>query len=123
VCAEWKNDFMEFRKFALENGWNESLQIDREDNDKGYCPDNCRFVTREVNINNQQLLRKSNTSGYRGVKRNKYSWVASVRIGGFPRLCKTGFKTAIDAAKYRDSFITNHGIETPLNFPHPGGLI
>lgn len=117
VCSEWKNDFLAFRKFALKNGWNDSLQIDRKDNDKSYSPDNCRFVTREININNQQLLRKSNTSGYRGVKRNKSSWVASVRIGSTPHLCKAGFKTAIEAAKFRDSFIREHGIKTPLNFP------
>lgn len=118
VCNEWKHDFMEFRKFAIENGWNETLQIDRKNNDKGYSPKNCRFVTREININNQQVLRKSNTSGYRGVKRNKYSWVASVRINGFPHLCKAGFKTAMDAAKYRDTFIVNNGIATTLNFPN-----
>lgn len=120
VCDEWKHNFMEFRKFAIKNGWNDSLQIDREDNDKCYTPENCRFVTREVNINNQQVLRKSNTSGYRGVKRNKSSWVASVRISGFPHLCKSGFKTAIEAARYRDSFIINNGIETTLNFPALG---
>lgn len=116
VCDEWKHDFMEFRRFAIENGWDDSLQIDRKDNDKGYSPDNCRFVTRDVNINNQQVLRKSNTSGYRGVKRNKYSWVATVRISGFPHLCKAGFKTAVDAAKFRDSFVIKNGIDTVLNF-------
>lgn len=54
VCDEWENDFISFYAWAIENGYNDSLTIDRIDNDKGYCPDNCRWVTIEEQQSNKQ---------------------------------------------------------------------
>ena len=36
VCNEWKNDFQSFYDWAINNGYNENLTIDRIDNNKGY---------------------------------------------------------------------------------------
>lgn len=52
VCEDWANNIDSFIKWSEENGYSDSLQIDRIDNDKGYSPDNCRFVTKTVNANN-----------------------------------------------------------------------
>lgn len=52
VCDAW-NDYVTFRDWALNNGYKEGLEIDRIDNDKGYFPENCRWVTRERNIRNR----------------------------------------------------------------------
>lgn len=54
VCDEWK-DFFKFKEWALKNGYNESLTIDRIDNNKGYGPKNCRFVTIKENCSNKEL--------------------------------------------------------------------
>lgn len=51
---EWKNDFELFYKWSIDNGYSEGLQLDRKDNDKGYFPDNCRFVTPKFNQNNRR---------------------------------------------------------------------
>lgn len=55
VCDEWLNDYMSFKKFCKQNGFKKGLQIDRIDNDKGYSPDNCRFVTPKENCNNRRV--------------------------------------------------------------------
>lgn len=44
----WK-DFEVFKDWALGNGWQEDLTIDRIDSSKGYYPDNCQWLTREEN--------------------------------------------------------------------------
>lgn len=55
VCKEWRN-FKVFSKWAIEHGYYEgcNLTIDRIDNDKGYCPENCRITTNEVQQNNRR---------------------------------------------------------------------
>ena len=53
VCDEWLV-FENFRDWALSHGYKEDLQIDRIDNDKGYCPENCRWVTPKENVNNRR---------------------------------------------------------------------
>lgn len=55
VCDEWKNDFRLFINWAKSNGYKEGLQIDRIDNNLGYYPENCRWVTPEVNCNNREI--------------------------------------------------------------------
>ena len=53
VCDEWLNDFNSFYEWAINNGHKKGLQIDRIDNDGNYHPDNCRFVTPQVNSQNR----------------------------------------------------------------------
>jgi len=53
VCDEWKEDFAKFYEWALNNGYSENLTIDRIDNDKGYFPENCRWVDQETQARNR----------------------------------------------------------------------
>ena len=53
VCQEWIDSPQAFVDWALANGFSPELQIDRIDNDKGYSPDNCRWVTARENIRNR----------------------------------------------------------------------
>lgn len=44
VCQEWKDSFVAFREWALSNGYEEGLSIDRIENDGNYEPGNCRWI-------------------------------------------------------------------------------
>lgn len=63
VCEEWRKSFKSFYDWANYSGYAQGLQIDRIDNDKGYCPENCRFVTPIINANNRRLTIKTNVDG------------------------------------------------------------
>ena len=54
VCAEWQS-FEPFCEWALSNGYQRGLDLDRRDNDDGYSPENCRWVTRKENVNNRRM--------------------------------------------------------------------
>jgi hypothetical protein len=54
VCDEWLNDFINFYNWAIENGYQDGLQIDRINVDGNYEPNNCRWVTRTTNANNKR---------------------------------------------------------------------
>lgn len=49
ICPKWKHHFVLFRSWALNNGYTESLTIDRINNDGNYEPSNCQFITRSEN--------------------------------------------------------------------------
>lgn len=45
VCDEWLNNPLTFEDWALKNGYEDGLSIDRKDANKDYCPENCRWIT------------------------------------------------------------------------------
>lgn len=57
ICDEWKNDYIAFRTWALNNGYNNNLQIDREDNNSNYTSSNCRWVTNIANMRNSRATK------------------------------------------------------------------
>lgn len=54
VCKEWVESNDKFFEWALSHGYKEGLQIDRIDNEKGYSPNNCRFITQKENCRNRR---------------------------------------------------------------------
>lgn len=54
VCELWRNSPQAFGDWLLAHGWHRGLQIDRIDNNQGYCPENCRVVTPKENASNRR---------------------------------------------------------------------
>ena len=62
VCAEWQ-EFKTFRAWAMANGYENHLSIDRINNNGNYEPDNCRWATQAVQIRNRRTKSEINQQG------------------------------------------------------------
>jgi len=71
IYQEWISDSTSFIKWALENGYQPGLQLDRKDNNGSYNPDNCRFVTNKINSRN---TRKINLYTYNEASKTLGEW-------------------------------------------------
>lgn len=58
VCKEWKESFISFYKWAMNNGYRRGLTLDRRNNNGNYCPSNCRFVTHKRQVRNTSKTKK-----------------------------------------------------------------
>jgi len=52
VCEEWLHDFPSFLEWALSNGYDDSLSINRINNDGDYSPENCEWADNHTQMNN-----------------------------------------------------------------------
>jgi hypothetical protein len=90
--------------------------LDRIDNDKNYEVGNVRWVTYTISGVNQRM-KANNTSGFRGVSKQRSRWAAEARKNG-KRFRLGTFSTPEEAARVRDAKVIElYGSEAKLNFP------
>lgn len=86
VCDEWRDDPHKFLAWCdSHEPLPEGHSIDRIDNEKGYCPENCRFVTQHVQSRN---TRRNVWVEYNGEKLVQNDFVKKYSV--------VPFRTALD---------------------------
>ena len=55
ICDEWLESFDNFCQWAIVNGYNNELTIDRIDSNKDYSPDNCKWSTKKEQAYNRSM--------------------------------------------------------------------
>ncbi len=90
MCEEWKNSVVVFYDWCISNGWEQGLDMDRENNDGDYDPGNCRFVTRKVGNSNK---RSNIWIEYNGRKMIASDWARELGLnyGVITRRLKKGY--------------------------------
>ena len=98
ICDEWLNSYESFFKFVDETGYKKGLTIDRIDVNKGYSPDNCRWIKQSKQQENRHI-QKNNTSGECGVsfQKNISKWFSYIWLKGKRINC--GYYKTIEQAK------------------------
>lgn len=80
---DWSASFKRFERWALTNGYDDDMTIDREDNDKGYSPENCRWISMKEQANNR---RTNVLVKYKGEEKTLMQWCEEL---GFPEKYQT----------------------------------
>ena len=117
VCERWQNpiNFVEDMFPSFEKG----LTLDRIDVHGNYEPENCRWVTRNIQSQNTRKLKSTNTSGYRGVSYYKKYGKWSVRISVNNKIKYLGyFINPEEGARAYDQYIIDNNLEHTKNFEY-----
>jgi hypothetical protein len=77
VCDEWRNCFLAFREWAMTNGYDNKLTLDRIDNNGNYEPSNCKWSTVREQSNN---CRTNRLITYRGETKTMIQWAETIGI-------------------------------------------
>lgn len=78
ICEEWLNHPEIFEEWALKNGYKDGLTIDRIDEKKDYCPENCRWIT---NISNAKYKSTTKILEVDGEKHTGREWAEVLDLG------------------------------------------
>lgn len=110
VCGRW----LEVANFIedMYPSYQEGLSLDRVDVSGNYCPENCRWSTREIQQRNTRDIIKTNTSGFRGVSWSKAdnTWISQIKVEG-KTIYLGSFKTALEAAKAYETYVRLNNLE------------
>ena len=71
ICNEWLNSYQAFFDWAMANGYQENLTIDRINNDGNYEPQNCRWVSTKEQATNKRPWSNTGALGVSYDKKNR----------------------------------------------------
>ncbi|AIW03527.1 HNH endonuclease [Bacillus phage Moonbeam] len=103
ICDDWLGEEdgpTNFYNWAKTSGYAEGLTLDRENNNKGYSPDNCRWVTSKVQGNNR---RTNVLLTFKGETKTLAEW--SIALGG---------SRSLVGKRLEAGWSTERALETPV---------
>jgi hypothetical protein len=100
VCEEWQSS-TQFCEWAVANGYNDTLTIERVDVNGHYCPANCTFIPKAQQSNNKQDTRYMTAFGE---TKSRREWSQDPR-------CRVSY-TALKKRTYR-GWDDENAISTP----------
>ena len=63
VCESWRSEFLSFYQWAINNGWEKGLSIERIDYNGGYSPDNCTWIPMRDQSKNRRSVKMIEYNG------------------------------------------------------------
>lgn len=99
ICGQWVDNFHLFYKWAMNAGYKPGLTIERVNNDKSYCPENCTFIPLSKQSKNRRNL---NFITFKDRTKTISSWAREI---------------GISRESLRDRFKNGWGIEEALTTP------
>lgn len=112
VDPEW-DDFENFYSWALENGYNGRLHVDRKNNDGNYSPDNCRLVPPKENTNN---TRTNLIVSAFGEEKTASQWAEDIRCAVQANTLYQRLESGWDAEKAIITPSKRHSTRRPATF-------
>ena len=97
ICEEWLSNPLEFEKWAMENGYDDHLTIDRINSNKNYEPSNCRWIPGDEN---SKIKASTSLINVDGVVHTGRDWAKILNIG----------------TNIINTYIRQHGIDNVIQF-------
>ncbi len=101
VCPEWVTSLEAFRSWAMANGYQSGLTLDRRDNERGYSPENCRWVDRPTQNRNRRGLKPIE---HNGETRLLCEWAEA-----------TGISRVVLRSRFRNGWPTELALTLPVS--------
>lgn len=95
MCDEWKDSYVSFRDWSVDNGYADKLTIDRIDNDGSYSPSNCRWSDRKAQARNRRSTRWIE---FNGIKKSVAEWVEETGTSRLKILQRAAAKNPVATA-------------------------
>jgi hypothetical protein len=120
MCDEWLHSFDAFMEWALSNGYQENLSIDRINNDGDYSPNNCRWADETMQVNNRSVWGEV---PYHGIVRDNTGYRAQVTIKGKKVYIGHSSNDIEYLVNLRNQYIDKHNLPCKKNVFHKDNLL
>lgn len=89
VCKAWTENFLPFYHWGIKHGWKPGLTLERKNNNAGYSPGNCCFITRGRQARN----RRPNKLNDQKVSEIRTKYAAGARVCDLAKAYKVSDNT------------------------------